>query len=569
MRKIKRCVCLLLALLVVWTVPAAAVETAEKDDPLSPWVIVRYQLDAYAVHKNDTVDLTVWLQNPGQPAGYIPKVIPVVSSFNGVTSVSMDTKGDELIVTFGGARYQGVGQAFAFRVDNQELELTVRECVEYTEPEPMEPAPDETEPVLQVGRGDQPGPIAAGQTQNVSLWVHNLTDKALQEVVATVTPSGDLMIADNSVTYPLIPLRGGDVAFFDVVVRGLEQIGSAAQSLEISLHYTYEKNGATLQGSSTHTVPLSAQVTEPETDTPPMAASVPNLIVSSYDFGGEKLFAGTAFDLTLQFRNTSAIKRVENIVMTVKPDSALAITSSSNSFHYASLDPGGEQLQTINLQVLPDAPSAPATVSLHFSYEYVDNDSRQSVTAEQSISLPVYQLDRFELTQENAYVDAWQFEESFLTLQYVNKGKSTVYNVSAELVGEIGAMSRIQNIGNVEAGKSGTIDFIITPEMAGQTSCMLVITYEDDAMQVMTKEFTFDVFVNEAYVPEFYPEEEMPGIMEEAEPQRPGWVIPAAAAAAVALVVLVIVLAVRKKKKAGRVESFVFADGTEDDHGAS
>ena len=122
-------------------------------------------------------------------------------------------------------------------------------------------------------------------------------------------------------------------------------------------------------------------------------------------------------------------------------------------------------------------------------------------------------------------------------------------------------MSKTQNIGNVEAGRSGTIDFIITPELAGDNTCKVVVTYEDDAMQVMTKEFDFDVFVNEMYVPEVLPEEE---IMMEEPRTKTGWIWIAVGIVLAGAVAAVIVLKVRKKKKSGVVESFVFSDGTED-----
>ena len=126
-------------------------------------------------------------------------------------------------------------------------------------------------------------------------------------------------------------------------------------------------------------------------------------------------------------------------------------------------------------------------------------------------------------------------------------------------------MSRVQHVGNVDSGKSGTIDFIITPELAGETSCTLVITYEDSAMQVMTKEFTFDIFVNEMFVPEYFPEED-PIIYEEPEQEHPILVILSIAAGVLLVIAVVIVIVVRKKKRSNRVDSFVFSDGTEDKH---
>ena len=83
----------------------------------------------------------------------------------------------------------------------------------------------------------------------------------------------------------------------------------------------------------------------------------------------------------------------------------------------------------------------------------------------------------------------------------------------------------------------------------------------------MTKEFEFDVFVNEMFVPEVMPEEE---IMIEEPEANSGWVLPVILGVVVAgAVALIVVLKVRKKKKSGVVDSFVFTDGTEDIDGLS
>ena len=420
------------------------------------------------------------------------------------------------------------------------------------------PPENDTAPLVQIGRRSQPKAIAKGETQVVSLWIRNLSDVDLASTLATVSPSSGLMIADNSATYLLGAIPAGGTVTFDVRVKAPGDIDSAAQSLAVSLKYNYMKGRATTQGTTEENIPLSAIAT-PVSDGTQLAASTPNIIISNYSFGGAQVTAGTTFDLTLEFQNTSASKRVENIVMTLDTGTALAITSSSNSFHFASLSAGGKLSQTVNLQALPDAPSAPAAIAVKFSYEYVDNSTRQNVTVDQTISLPVYQLDRFELTQDSPSVEAWQYEEAYLTLSYVNKGKSTVYNVAAELVGDVGATSRIQNVGNIEAGKSGTIDFIITPEMVGENECTLIVTYEDDAMQLLQKEFTFQVFVNEMSMPED-PGMEDPGMMEPEE-TGPNWGLIVGVILAVGVIAgIFVLLRRRKKKKAAEVDSFTFDD---------
>ena len=85
-------------------------------------------------------------------------------------------------------------------------------------------------------------------------------------------------------------------------------------------------------------------------------------------------------------------------------------------------------------------------------------------------------------------------------------------------------------------------------------------------MQVMTKEFDFDVFVNEAYVPEVLPE--MEGMPEEPAKTGSGWIFLVIGIAAAAAVTVVIVVR-KKKKKAGVVDEFQFDDCEEDVHAPS
>ena len=544
-------------------------EPEEPDDPLDePVVQIGRDSIPMTLTKGQTFSVNVWVKNQGEAD--IENGVVTVSPSSGLTIVDSspsyaigrlrDGKTASFRVNLRvldsiESESQSIDVDFSFRYDDEVSTSLKRGSAKQTLLIPVSvPAGNETDPILQIGRRSQTKAIAKGETQTVSLWVRNLSDTDLTSALATVSPSSGLMIADNSASSLLGAIPAGGTVTFDVKVKAPGDISEAAQSLDVSIKYNYLKGRSTVQGTSNESIPLSAIAT-PTSDGTPLAASTPNIIISNYDFGGAQVTAGTTFDLMLEFKNTSASKRVENIVMTLDAGTALAITASSNSFYFPSMGPGGVKSQTINLQALPDAPSAPAAIKVSFSYEYVDNSTRQNVTVDQTISLPVYQLDRFELTQDNTSVEAWQYEETYLTLNYVNKGKSTVYNVAAEIEGEVGAMTRIQNVGNIDAGKSGTIDFIISPENPGSNTCKLIVTYEDDAMQ---KEFTFDVFVNEMSVPD---EPIIDPGMEEPEPIGPNWKLIAGGVIAVALiVVLVLFLRRRKKKKAAEVDSFTFDD---------
>lgn len=47
----------------------------------------------------------------------------------------------------------------------------------------------------------------------------------------------------------------------------------------------------------------------------------------------------------------------------------------------------------------------------------------------------------------------------------------------------------MQNLGNFEPGKSGTIAFLMTPEEAGEVKVTLKVNYEDANQELKTKEF--------------------------------------------------------------------------------
>ena len=55
-----------------------------------------------------------------------------------------------------------------------------------------------------------------------------------------------------------------------------------------------------------------------------------------------------------------------------------------------------------------------------------------------------------------------------------------------------------QNLGNIEPGKSGTIDFFFTPNITGTLSYKVIVTYEDDMSFEKTVELPFETEVAES-----------------------------------------------------------------------
>lgn len=218
-----------------------------------------------------------------------------------------------------------------------------------------------------------------------------------------------------------------------------------------------------------------------------MQMATPYVIVSNYNYGGT-VTAGDTFTLSLTFYNTSRNIDVSNMMITVTMPEALMLTSSSNTFYVDQLD--SETTVTETMQVTAKANAAPQShnIDVSMKYQYVDDHlvSRRDNTTQETISIPIIQVDRFQVTGVEVSQEIYLNEESYLTVNFVNKGRSDVYNLSAEISGDIQNPGQQQNLGNLTSGSTGTADFYITPNAEGVCSGEVKITYEDTNMEEKT-----------------------------------------------------------------------------------
>lgn len=290
----------------------------------------------------------------------------------------------------------------------------------------------------------------------------------------------------------------------------------------------------------------------------------PYVIVTNYSYGGGEVPAGQAFDLGITFRNTSRETDVENMVMTVTCSDGLSIKNSSNTFYIAELKSQTEQTKTLSIQVKPGVDPGSQTVDVAFKYQYVADDARKDLETTEKIALPVAQMDRFHVDPIEMVSQMFAEEETSMTVKYINKGRASVYNVSAEITGNIASVGQRQNIGNVEAGKSGEIDFDIKGLGPGPITGKVIVTYEDLNMNVTTVEVPYNTEVMAA---DTGGDMGMMGGMDDIpmEPQGGGtqWLL-VAVATGVALAVGAI-LVVRKKKAAKLLQEIEDGDEDEDE----
>lgn len=221
-----------------------------------------------------------------------------------------------------------------------------------------------------------------------------------------------------------------------------------------------------------------------ESSRPDIAPPTPNIIITKYDYGGGNVTAAGKFQLKITFKNTSKKLPIDNIVMKVSVPEAFTMTSSSNTFYVEKLSRNSSVVRTMDLSVKPNAEPISHPIKIEFSFEAVIDEARKQFTSEEEISIPVAQLDRFSMNNLEYPEMIFVGEGTNIEATFINKGKTPVYNVSAEITGNISQPGQKQFIGNIEEGKEESADFMINADMPGEVSGEVIITYEDANMNI-------------------------------------------------------------------------------------
>ena len=525
------------------------------------YLVTGYNAGAYSIETNQTANVVVSLSRIGG-RGTVSRVVRGVDSFRGGYADGI-TNGENGTASFMlyNLSYSGTGNSLSFTVyyinedgsdaGNQTFSLTVSECVPYAEPE--KPTPVEIPAPHAIFSSDAAmSSIAAGESKIISIYVKNVGTTTMRTPMVTVTPSEGLMITDSQSAYTLDDIRPNQSGVVLVSVKAVDKIASASQSLKVDASFYYDNGtSATSSGSASGSVNVPATVTKDGQNEEGVASPTPIVILSKYNYGGSSVAAGSSTNLSFSFTNTSKKLKIENVMLTVTGGTDLMLNGSTNTFYFDSVAAGGSKSVTVPMKAAQLISASAQEVQIAVTYEYVDQNARKSGSASLSLSVPLYQPDRFELSEPKTAYTGYVGEETSLTIDYVNKGKSAISNVEATISGDIDSPTPYQRVGTIDGGKNGTIAFAVTPQLEGENQVKIVITYEDSNGN--TKERVFEASVEAmAYEPSD-PGMDDPGMIDP-EPQSAfpwKYVIIAGVAA---LIVLLVVLRIRKKKAKQKAE---------------
>ena len=275
----------------------------------------------------------------------------------------------------------------------------------------------------------------------------------------------------------------------EIQLTGVYYVGGSDNTLKLIITQGNYNAIVTCKIDNATIIPTKPDDEKPDTET---TAAQPYVIISSYSYGKGDLVAGETRNITMTFRNTSKTMAVENMMVTMTLPDAMMLTSSSNSFYIESLAAEGTITKTVNVTVKPTAAAQSHSMAVDFTYDYLDNGVRRNAKTTETISMPVLQVDRFTVTGIDLPQEIFMGEESNLSVNFVNKSRTEIYNLSAKLNCEgISNNGEEQYLGNLASGTTSSADFYITGNEKGELVGEVIITYEDTNMNQRTVSVPF------------------------------------------------------------------------------
>ncbi len=380
----------------------------------------------------------------------------------------------------------------------------------------------------------QPNALVAS---DVRLMPQNGTNFSAMEGKVTSVNGTSYEVVFNSLQY-----LGGDNTFkFDISYASSYQLPVTSLSVSLPQCYTIEKTGSQ----------SGAQL------------RAPGLIVKEFNYGGASVPAGSPFTLNLTIFATSGDQALSDVTVSLALPENVSMATGNSSVYVGKISP--ESTKQISFEILPSANLTGGVASLQLTMSGVGETDGTKSDATATITVPVVQPERFEITKVEGAETLMVGEEGYLEVTFVNKGKEAISNVSAEISGtNLKNPGQSQYLGNVQPGTENTAEFSISSDTEGTIAGLITLTYESSNGQTktITKEFSCTVNPGMEMNPDIgmqFPEEPMP------EPSTGlpviAWVGIVVGVLVVAAIVVVVVL---KKKKAKQLAQLEAEDEDED-----
>lgn len=390
------------------------------------------------------------------------------------------------------------------------------------------------------------------QTEHADLTFNMKTDMPITGTV-TVRLVNNGTFTGNGASYPVNVNNATDfsVSIPNVTYEG----GGALMELEITLPNqgvtSLSQTIAQCHDVNPYATPAPTAVPEP---TAKPEYDYPKILVKDFSFGGTSVEAGKEFTLELTLFTTSGNANLQDVMVGLNFGELKGVSLASGSMNTYVGEMAPNTTKTISYKMMTDATIEPGAISIN-----VNLSSKNGEATTSPISIPVTQPERFDITNMEAPETIMMGEEGYLSVTFVNKGKSAINNLSAEIQGDnLANPGQSQFLGNIAAGTENSVDFSVLAAAEGTINGKVILSYEDAKGEVKTLEKEFSCTVEP--MPDMSVDPMDPGMMDstvtETAPGMPvwGWVLIVVGVAAVVVVVVVVVKKKQKAKKLAQLE---------------
>lgn len=286
-------------------------------------------------------------------------------------------------------------------------------------------------------------------------------------------------------------LLSGEHAYFKVTAKLLSSATSGEKTISFTISYQYD--GA----DCTDTVQVLIYVRPISSSSSGSSyRSKPKVIIESYSFSEDTIYAGDTVTLRLAIANTSSREAITNLQLDLSCDTGaiLPAPGGSSSIFVGDIEKNDICVLTVDLQIAPDAEAKSQLLAVKLSYEGTKN--RQEFEEDANVSVPVQQKARVRINDPVVYDDAWVGGSVSVGVTVYNLGKSPLYNCMVDLDADNMTLEEAYFGGNIASGGTMRADLTVTPLEGGEITGNVRVTYEDVYGNQTEKLLPLTLYVN-------------------------------------------------------------------------
>ncbi|WP_040951668.1 COG1361 S-layer family protein [Gorillibacterium massiliense] len=365
---------------------------------------------------------------------------------------------------------------------------------------------------VSIGKITAPGaPLIPKSSFTINFDVTNGGKEEANNIKVTV--ASDKELVPTSLSNVMIPaLAPGKSQSLSFAMKVAPDAPTKSYPIAITVEYEEMEAGQPVKKTLTQYVGVYVEGADKDEDKD--SKTVPRIIVNQYSIDPATVMAGQNFTLNLSFLNTSRLKDVSNLKLSVASDDGTFTFDGSSTFFVEAMPSKGAVEKTLTLRPKPDADAKIYNVTLNFEYEDAKGNP---YTSKETVSIPVQQNNRLVAGEVNVLSEAFTGQPIPISLEFYNMGKSILYNLMVSTEGNFTSANNSYYVGNFASGRSDSFESSLIPNEAGELKGTMIFTYEDSAGKSSEYRKEFSIMVND-----MPPAEPVPGGDQPMNPAEPG-----------------------------------------------